>query len=254
MKKALLTVAGFDPSSGAGATLDLRVFSHFGFYGLAVLTAITVQNSFKVYGFQPVPAELILAQYHKLRVDFNLSGIKIGMLGHRQAIPAIEKILAENKKLPIIIDPVLKSSSGRWLFEKKYIQEYISAIKGKITLITPNLDEASLITGIKIETIEDMKKASETISQMTESACLLKGGHLKDKAADILYDRKKFHFFEKKKLQIKVHGTGCFLSSVILCFLAQGDSLTEACRQASISIDKFLSSPLRLARKPLLYI
>jgi hydroxymethylpyrimidine/phosphomethylpyrimidine kinase len=254
MKKVLLTVAGFDPCSGAGATLDLRVFHHFGFYGLAVLTSITVQNSFKIYGFKSISPELILDQYCRLRADFKPSGIKIGMLGKSRAIPAIEEIVSENKKLPIVIDPVFKSSSGKWLLEKKYIQKYIQAISGKITLITPNLNEASLIAGSKIETVDGMKKASERISHLTESACLIKGGHLKDKAVDVLYDRKRFHFFEKKKLQIKVHGTGCFLSSAILCFLAQGLSLTEACHKASLSIEKFLNSPLHLARNPLLDI
>jgi len=251
MKKVLLTVAGFDPSSGAGATLDLKVFNHFGFYGLAVLTSITVQNSSKVYSFKALAPELILEQYRKLKSDFKLSGIKIGMLGRSKAISAIEEIVSENRKLPIVLDPVLRSTSGKWLIEKKDIPELIKAMSGKIALITPNLDEASLILGEKIKTVENMKQAARRISQLTRSACLLKGGHLKNKAVDVFFDRRDFHLFEKNKLRSEVHGTGCFLSSAILCFLAQGLSLTEACQKASETISQFIHSPLLLSRRPL---
>lgn len=251
MKNVLLTVAGFDPSSGAGATLDLRVFNHFGFYGLAVLTAITIQNSFQVYGFKPLSAELILEQYRKLKADFKLAGIKVGMLGSRKAISAVEEIVSDNNNLPVVIDPVFRSSSGQWLLEKKYIQKYLQSIRGKITLFTPNLNEASLILGEKIDTVEDMEQAARRISQLTRSACLLKGGHLMDKVVDVFYDGHQIHLFKKKKLPAEVHGTGCFLSSAILCFLAEGLPLTEACKKASMTIHRFLHSPLLLGHRPL---
>ncbi|MDD8019827.1 MAG: bifunctional hydroxymethylpyrimidine kinase/phosphomethylpyrimidine kinase [Acidobacteriota bacterium] len=118
MKKVLLTPAGFDPPSGAGLSLDLKVFSHFGCYGLAIPTSITVQNSFNVYDYKMLPTSLITGSYHCLKMDFKISGIKIGMIGGKKAIPAIKAILADNQQLPVVADPVFRSSSGRWLLDK----------------------------------------------------------------------------------------------------------------------------------------
>lgn len=253
-RQILLTVAGFDPGSGAGATLDLRVFHHFGYYGLAVLTTLTIQNSFKVYDLKPLPASFILEQYRKLKSDFVFSGIKIGMLGSGQAIYAIEEIISENQNWPVVVDPVFRSSSGRWLLEKKYIASYLKSLTGKIALLTPNLNEASLIVGQKVETVEEMKEAARKISELIGSACLIKGGHLQDQAVDVLYDGCNFHLFSKKKFTADVHGTGCFLSSTILCFLASGLTLSEACKRASQTIHRLLRSPLLLGRRPVLDI
>ncbi len=252
MKKVLLTVAGFDPSSGAGATLDLKVFSYFGFYGLAILTSVTVQNSYKVYEFLSLPANLVRKKYQKLKIDFKISGLKIGMLGRASIIPVVEEIVSENRHLPIVVDPVLRSSSGRWLLERNRIFEYLKAIKGKIKLITPNLIEASLITGQKIRTLPDMKDSARKIAEITGAACLIKGGHLLEEAADVLYDGFRFSLIRKKKLPIEVHGTGCFLSSAILCFLVEGYPLPLACRKASLAITRFLKDPLKLSCRSLI--
>lgn len=251
MRKVLLTVAGFDPSSGAGATLDLRVFRHFGYHGLAVLTAITVQNSSRVYGYRTLPPRLVLEQYRRIKSDFRLSGIKIGMLGSKKIIPVIGEIARENRSLPLVVDPVFRSSSGRWLLEKSALQPYLKAISGKITLITPNLNEASLILGEKIDRLKKMEEAARSISHLTSSACLVKGGHLQGMAVDILFDGRRFYHFQKKKLPLEVHGSGCFLSSTLLCFLAEGCSLPEACRQASAAVYRGLQTPLKISRRPL---
>ncbi|MCR4395821.1 MAG: hydroxymethylpyrimidine/phosphomethylpyrimidine kinase [Candidatus Saccharicenans sp.] len=253
MRKTLLTVAGFDPSSGAGATLDLRVFRHFGFHGLAILTAITIQNSSRVYGYRTLSPKLALEQYRRLKSDFNLSGIKIGMLGSRKIIPVIAEIAGENRSLPLVVDPVFRSSSGRWLLEKSSLRSYLNAISGKITLITPNLNEASLILGERIDRPEKMEEAARSLSQLTSSACLVKGGHLPGTAVavDVLFDGSRFYHFQKKKLPLEVHGSGCFLSSAILCFLAAGYSLPEACRRASAAVYHRLRSPLKISRRPL---
>ncbi|MGB9894216.1 MAG: bifunctional hydroxymethylpyrimidine kinase/phosphomethylpyrimidine kinase, partial [Candidatus Saccharicenans sp.] len=229
MRKVLLTIAGFDPSSGAGASLDLKVFSHFGYYGLAVLTSVTIQNSYKVYDYLTLPTWFVRQEYKKLITDFNLSGIKIGMLGQGKIISVIKEIVSENKERPLVVDPVFCSSSGHWLLPEKDIDRYLKAIRGKITLITPNLFEAGLIIGEKITSLREMQEAARKISDRTLSACLVKGGHLKEKAVDVLYDGQKIHNLKKKKLSFEVHGTGCFLSSAILCFLATGLPVAEAC-------------------------
>jgi len=251
MKKALLTIAGFDPTSGAGATLDLKVFHHFGFYGLAVLSAITIQSSSHVFRVKALSADLLLEQYRKLQADFKLSGLKLGMIGTGSNLRAVEEIISENQKQPRVVDPVFRSSSGKWLLEKKYISLYLQVLSGRITLITPNLDEASLLLERKIKTVKEMEEAARNLSYLTDSAALVKGGHLQDKAIDVLYDGRNLFHFEKKKLPFEVHGTGCFLSSAILCFLADGLSLSEACQKASSTIYHFIQSSIKISNRRL---
>ncbi|MGC8891615.1 MAG: bifunctional hydroxymethylpyrimidine kinase/phosphomethylpyrimidine kinase [Candidatus Saccharicenans sp.] len=248
MKKALLTIAGFDPSSGAGATLDLKVFHRLGFYGLAVLTAVTVQNSYRVFGLKVLPPDLVRQQYQKLQADFNFSGLKIGMIGRRANIRVIEEIISENQNRPVVVDPVFRSSSGYWLLEKESIKKYLRALSGKITLLTPNLEEASLLLGQKIKTANDMEEAVINLSQLSCSACLIKGGHLPGRALDILYDGRNLFHFEKEKLKVKVHGTGCFLSSAILGFLVIGLDLQRSCEKASSLIHRHLKSSLKISQ------
>lgn len=244
-------MAGFDPSSGAGISLDLKVFSHFGHYGLAVITSVTVQNSRKVYDYLTLPAGLVREEYRKLKLDFRIDGIKIGMLGHPKIIPVIEEIISENRRRPVVVDPVLRSSSGHCFLPGKDVRRYLRAIKGKITLITPNIDEAGLIAGQNITNLKEMEEAARKISKLTESACLLKGGHLRDEAYDLLYDGYRFTPLRKKKLSLEVHGTGCFLSSTILCFLAEGLLLTEACQKASKLISRFMNSSVLISQRRL---
>jgi hydroxymethylpyrimidine kinase/phosphomethylpyrimidine kinase len=160
MKNILLSVAGFDPTSGAGVSLDLKVFEFLGFQGMAVLTSLTSQNTERVKKVHCILPEFLEDQYETLKADVSISGIKVGMVGCGENIPVIKKILRNNPDVPRIVDPVFKSSSGAWLTEQEAIPDYISDIKGNISLLTPNMEEANLISGIKIRAEEDMKKAS----------------------------------------------------------------------------------------------
>lgn len=251
MKKALLTLAGFDPTSGAGASLDLKVFKHLGYYGLAVLTSITLQDSRRVYDYLTIPPRLVLQQYRKLRSDFQLAGIKMGMVGSWQLSRAIEQILGESRGLPVVVDPVFRSSSGHWLLERQELTGYLKAIRSKISLLTPNLEEASLLLDKKIDSPEKMVEAAKQLSELASAPCLVKGGHLREKAVDILYDGHRVFQFQKRKLPVEVHGTGCFLSSAILCYLVDGCSLPLACRKASALLHRRLLSPLQISRRAL---
>jgi hydroxymethylpyrimidine/phosphomethylpyrimidine kinase len=248
MKKILLSIAGFDPTSGAGASLDLKVFRALGFQGMAVLTSVTSQNTARVKKVHCLPPELLRDQYQVLGEDVSFSGIKVGMAGCGKNIPVIEEILAKHPHIPKVVDPVFKSSSGARLLEKKSIPGYISAIRGKASLLTPNLDEASLISGIKVENVEDMKKAAQIIHSSLGMPCFLKGGHLREKSVNLLYDGKKFYFFKKEKFKKNVHGTGCFLSSSLLAFLAKGLSLEEACRLATSLTHEAIKGAIQAGR------
>jgi len=231
-KKILLSLAGFDPSAGAGVLLDLRVFNGHGFGGAAVLTSVTAQNSRAVQKVLALPASFILDQYQALAAEVRLAGIKVGMLGSGRNIQALSRILNSAGDIPRVIDPVFRSSSGFWLMGKKSIPEYLAAIQGKASLFTPNIPEAELILGQRIRGVDGMKAAAGLIYELVDVPCLVKGGHLARGAADVLYDGRRQVIIPHRKLRKDVHGTGCFLSSTALAYLARGWPLARACRRA----------------------
>ena len=246
MKKILLTVAGFDPSSGAGVLLDLKVFQQFQFQGMGILTSLTTQNTKEVKRILPLPSRFLWEQYKTLEADVSFSGIKVGMVGSKDNIKVISKILSRNKNIPRVVDPVFKSSSGAWLLNKGFMRDYISAIAGKASLLTPNLEEAQLISGNQIKNPEDLKAAAEKIYFQTKIPCFIKGLGIRSTIMDLLFDGTKFYAFENEKMKKRVHGTGCFLSSSILGFLAKGQPLKKACLLASNFIHQAMQKAIRV--------
>ena len=251
-KKILLSVAGFDPTSGAGVTLDLKVFQKYGYHGMSILTSITSQNTQKVKKVHCPPTSFLSEQYHHLREDVEFAGIKVGMIGCEANIGLIAKILSGNENLPIVIDPVFKSSSGKWLYKKKSIPAYMDVIKGIASLLTPNLAEAEWISRMKVATVKDMHTSAEIIFDMTSIPCLIKGGHLPDQKVDLLFDGKTFYRFKNKKLKGSIHGTGCFLSSSILCHLVNGSPLDQAVSLAINTTREGMKRALNMGKGQLL--
>lgn len=247
-KKILLSIAGYDPSAGAGALLDVAVFRHFGFAGAAILTAVTAQNTRRVEELCCLPARFLGHQHRSLVKDLAISGIKIGMIGCRENIPALERILARHTRIPVVADPVFRSSSGRWLLERKAVSDMVSALRGKLSLLTPNLDEAELLSRCKVRDLDGMKDAAARIFDLIGSPCLVKGGHLKGKVVDTLFDGRRFYFYRAEKIHRDVHGTGCYLSSTILCYLVKGRSLSEACALASAQTRRAIRRSVRLGK------
>jgi hydroxymethylpyrimidine/phosphomethylpyrimidine kinase len=247
-KKILLSIAGYDPTSGAGVSLDLKVFQLLGFQGMAALTSITAQNTKGVRKVHCLPSDLLWNQYKTLGEDVSFSGIKVGMVGCGKNIKIIKRILADNPNIKKVVDPVFKSSSGAWLLEKDSIPDYISEIKGKASLLTPNLEEAGMISGIKIKNTEDMKKAAKSIFALSNIPCFIKGGYFPRQMVNLLYDGKEFHFYKKEKIKKKVHGTGCFLSSSLLGYMAKGNSLEKACLLATQLTHKVIKNAVKIGR------
>lgn len=231
MKMNLLSIAGYDPSCGAGVGLDLRVFGRLGFRGYGVLTSVTAQDASRVEATFPLPARIVRSQILALEKGRRFAGIKVGMAGSLKNLAAVAEILAAHPDLPRVVDPVFISSSGLRLLEKKAVTEFLRLLRGKASLLTPNLDEASALAGFRVGTVEAMIEAARRISDEGRVPCLVKGGHLRGKAADVLYDGRKVMVFRHPRLRRDVHGTGCFLSAAILGFLADGLGLEEACRR-----------------------
>ncbi|MFC2160901.1 hydroxymethylpyrimidine/phosphomethylpyrimidine kinase [Acidobacteriota bacterium] len=232
MKKILLTIAGYDPTSGAGAILDINVFQHLGFMGMGIITSLTAQNTKQVSKVYCPPSKLILDQYNSLGDDVELNGIKVGMLGCKKNISPVTKILSLNSLIPRVIDPVFQSSSGTWLLDPASIPLYIKSIAGKITILTPNAQEAALITGFRVKTLKEMERATARIYELSQAPCLITGGHFKEETADLLYDGNNHYVFNNPKIDARVHGTGCFLSSSLLSYLSRGEAIKQACRLA----------------------
>lgn len=246
--KILLSITGYDPSSGAGVLLDIAVFRHLGYRGMGVLTAVTAQNTQKVMEFRCLPAQFILSQYKTLAGEISFAGIKVGMVGCRKTLRVLGHILSDNKNIPVVVDPVFRSSSGTWLLEKEAIPSYISQIKGKISVLMPNLAEAALICGHSVRNLEEMKEAAKKISALAECPSYIKGGHLKKRAIDSLFDGRSFYVFEKEKISKDVHGSGCFLSSSLLGYLAKGHSLVKACELASELTHQAIRKAIRIGK------
>jgi hydroxymethylpyrimidine/phosphomethylpyrimidine kinase len=231
MKKVLLSIAGYDPTSGAGILLDIRRFMQMGFHGTGIVTALTAQNTQCLEDIHVPPSSFLAMQYRQLKDDMKISGIKVGMLGSRQNIPEVAKILSENAEKPLVVDPIMRSSSGFWLLGKANISAYTDSIGPRASLLTPNIHEAEILSGFEIRNITDMKKAAEKISHRITAPCLIKGGHLKNDPTDVLYDGQKHTLFKSDKIEKSVHGTGCFLSSSILGYLVMGQTLQNACKR-----------------------
>lgn len=240
--KNLVSIAGWDPSAGAGALLDLRVFERLGQRGFGVLTAVTAQSPSRVAAVFPVTARAVAGQFQALAESLEIGGIKVGMLGTAANLRAAAAILGRYEGLPRVIDPILKSSSGAPLLERKAWPRFLEAVEGRASLITPNLDEASALSGLPVPDEAGMRRAAEKIHLRSGLPCLVKGGHLQGQPRDILFDGREFSVFAHERLPRKVHGTGCYLSSSILCYLAEGRPLKEACGLAIVRVGRAIRS------------
>lgn len=229
MTKSLITIAGWDPSAGAGAPLDLRVFERLGRSGFAVLTAVTAQNAAAVDRVFPLPARAVTEQFERLAEAIEPGGLKVGMLASAANLGAVSRILGRMEGRPRVVDPVLRASSGAPLLEKKAWPRLLDAFAGKAELITPNLAEAAVLAGRPVRNTAEMKAAAERIHGRSGLAVLVKGGHLGGDPLDVLFDGREWAEFSHPRTPRSVHGTGCFLSAAILVYLADGRPLKEAC-------------------------
>jgi hydroxymethylpyrimidine/phosphomethylpyrimidine kinase len=248
MAKNLISIAGWDPSGGAGVLLDLRVFERFGAHGCGVLTAVTSQNAKRVDRVFPLAARAVTAQFDRLAEGLAVDGLKTGMLATASNLRAAARILGQQKGVPRVVDPVLRSSSGALLLEKKAWPRFLEALEGQAELITPNLDEAEILTGLPARNAAEMKRAAEKVHLRSGIPCLLKGGHLEGPAVDILFDGKEFTAFSHAREARQVHGTGCFLASAILCYLAEGRPLREACGLGIFRVGRAIRSAVPAGR------
>lgn len=224
----VLTIAGFDGSGGAGIQADIKTFSALGCYATSVLTALPVQNTMGVRKIYPIPMEAVAEQIEAVLDDIFPDAIKIGMVHTSQLVETIVKTLSKYPKIPIVFDPVMVATSGHRLIEEETIQSIIEQLFPIAEIITPNMDEASILAKMEVKTLEDMKIAGEKILRSGCKNILLKGGHQElPTVTSLLFEEngKQSSFETIKFATNNTHGSGCTLSSAIAAFLARDEDL-----------------------------
>ena len=246
MKGKVLSIAGSDSSGGAGIQADIKTISSLGGYAMTAITAITVQDTNMVSELFPLPAKTVNAQILSVFGDIGVDAIKTGMLMSPEIIQGVSDILAKyGEDIPMVVDPVMMSTSGRMLLKPLSVKAMVSEILPKTTLLTPNLAEASKLTGVDLlKNMDDMRKAADALLKMGPEAVLVKGGHLKgDILTDLLVTQNSEKIFSAHRVPGKDnHGTGCTLASGIATGLAQGLKLEEAVSRAHNFVQKALEN------------
>jgi len=249
----LLTIAGFDPSCGAGVVADLKTFAAHGCYGIAAITSMTVQNTQGVEAVHNTPSAELREQLDVLAKDSEISAVKIGMLGNRGNAVVVGEFLDAHKFPVVVHDPVMKSSSNSELLDNAGVKYLTTELLKRCTVITPNVPEAEILAGMTINTVADMEEAAKKIGEMGAKAVIVKGGHM-DRAVDVVFDGKEVHQLSGDKVKLEnTHGTGCTFASAITAQLAAGRPLVEAATLAKAYVVKAIEKayPVGKGRVPL---
>jgi hydroxymethylpyrimidine/phosphomethylpyrimidine kinase len=248
MLPVALTIAGSDPSGGAGLQADLKTFHQFGVYGEAVPTLITVQNSLRVSRVEVLAAELVREQIEAVLEDIPPAAAKTGALGSAEIVRVVARA-AGSWSFPLVVDPVMVSKHGRRLLAEAAAEALCEELLPRAALVTPNVPEAEAITGITIRTAADLRRAACRMREMGARAVLIKGGHGQEGATDWLWDGSEWREFAAPRLETRhTHGTGCTYSAAIAAALARGEPLADAVAHAKRFIHEAIRTNPGLGR------
>jgi hydroxymethylpyrimidine kinase/phosphomethylpyrimidine kinase len=249
----LLTIAGFDPSCAAGTAADLKTFAAHGCYGVAAITSLTVQNTEGVEAVHNTPSAELRTQLEALAKDCEIAAVKIGMLGNRANAAVVAEFLDTHKFAHVVLDPVMKSSSGAELLDAAGIKFVATELLKRSSVITPNVPEAETVTGLTIKDVTDMETAARKIVELGAHAVILKGGHM-ERAIDVLFDGTELVQLTGDRVKSdNMHGTGCAFASALAAHLASGHSLFQAATLAKAYVTKAIEKgyPVGKGRIPL---
>jgi hydroxymethylpyrimidine/phosphomethylpyrimidine kinase len=255
----VLTIAGFDPSCGAGVTADIKTIAAHGCYGVACITALTVQSTAGVRRVETVDPGLVTDTLQELATDMEIAAVHIGMLGSAKVVKAVADFLGQRPgkagagKLPnIVLDPILESSSGADLLDAAGTKLMIEKLIPLADVITPNVDEAAVLTGLKVKDVDEMRAAAARLREMGSVAVVITGGHL-EKAVDLLSFTTKRGveeevFRAERQRSNSTHGTGCAFATAIACHLALDRGLAEAVLLAKTYVTAAIAAGHALGR------
>ena len=247
--KTALSIAGSDSSGGAGIQADIKTMTANGVYAMSVVTALTAQNTTGVRAIMEAAPDFVRQQMDAVFEDIFPDAVKIGMVASPELVEAIGEGLRAYRAQNIVVDPVMVSTSGAVLLRPEAVTVLQKELFPLAALVTPNLAEARLLSGIPIENRRDMERAARIIGEDCGCAVLVKGGHRKDDAGDVLYREGSWSWFEGKRIHNpNTHGTGCTLSSAIAANLAKGFSLEKSVERAKDYLSKALGAMLDLGK------
>jgi hydroxymethylpyrimidine/phosphomethylpyrimidine kinase len=249
MIHTVLTVAGSDPSGGAGIQADIKTFTSLKVYGMAVITALTAQNTVGVNAVLDVSPEFVSLQLDAVLSDIAPAAVKTGMLANTAIIEVVAGKLRQYGVSRLVLDPVLAASSGASLLDPAAVDTFKSALIPLALLITPNTEEAAVLTGSDVHSLRGMEEAARRLVDIGASYALIKGGHLEGDPVDVLYDGVSFTQYTATRITTSdVHGTGCVLSAAIAAYLATGFSIEEAVGSAKRFVTESIRRGLRIGR------
>ena len=233
-KGRVLIIAGSDSGGGAGIQADIKTVTALGGYAATAITAITVQNTLGVTAVHPIPVKVIEAQARAVLDDIGADAIKTGMLGDVATVEAVARVLDSARPAPAVIDPVMVAKGGEALLAAEAVDAVRTLLVPRAALLTPNAPEAERLTGLRIETTDDLRRAGEALLGLGAKAVLMKGGHVAgERVVDLLMTADGETVFEGERIETRhTHGTGCTLASACAVGLAQGMDLTAAVARA----------------------
>jgi len=244
-----LTIAGSDSGGGAGIQADLKTFSAFRVFGMSVITAVTAQNSLGVQGVENLPPAFVAQQLRSVLEDFGADAAKCGMLSTAPIIEAVATELGTHRIEKLVVDPVMVAKSGDQLLQPEARAALADRILPLALLVTPNLPEAEVLAGMRVAEPEDMEEAARRIHLMGPRYVLVKGGHLKGDATDLLWNGREFTRFSTARIDSQnTHGTGCTFSAAIAAGLARGQALGDAIRSAKAYVTRAIREGFQAGR------
>ena len=228
-----LTIAGSDSGAGAGIQADLKTFAALGVYGTSALTAITAQNTLGVTAVHEIPTEVIAAQIEAVISDIGADAVKTGMLSSSAIVELVAQELKRHGVERLVVDPVMIAKSGYSLLQPEAVEALRSKLLPLAAVVTPNIPEAEVLTGLTINSLDDMRRAAELIVGLGARSVVVKGGHLAGPATDLFYDGSQFKEFTAPRIDtVNTHGTGCTFASAVAAGLACDMSVFDAVAQA----------------------
>lgn len=244
-----LTIAGSDSGGGAGIQADLKTFSAFRVFGMSVITAVTAQNSLGVQGVENLPPAFVAQQLRSVLTDFGTDAAKCGMLSTAPIIEAVAAMLIEHRIAKLVVDPVMVAKSGDLLLEPQACKALAERILPLALVVTPNLPEAEALAGIPVTERSDMEEAARRIHALGPRYVLIKGGHLKGDAVDLLWNGREATEFTAPRVDtVNTHGTGCTFSAAITASLARGQALGDAIRSAKAYVTRAIREGFQAGR------
>ena len=244
-----MTIAGSDSGGGAGIQADLKTFAALGVYGTVTLTAITAQNTVGVSGVHEIPTDMIVAQMDAVMGDIGADAVKTGMLSSQEIVEVVASQIQRHGIRSLVVDPVMVAKSGDSLLRDDAVDAVRTRLVPLSAVVTPNIPEAEALTGMTIESDDDVREAARRIVEMGARSVVVKGGHREGPATDVLYDGSSFREYSAPRIDtVNTHGTGCTFASAVAAGLAQGKSVEEAVGQAKEYVTEAIRASFPIGR------